>query len=186
MSERARIRPIARGVPLKPLTPEEKQKKEEDLKNRLQKIDRETMEHHVEELRTEAEKYDRLLKLQKEFPDLRVDVDRWKNVRYMSASVNGKCNQFEWRRTCGCCPDAGLLAMPYVETTLGKIYSNPVSPREIGEGDEYSWVVEHNGWEESYRKVGISENLIQQIKERLMRVVSRCKGDNDEDTEDND
>lgn len=138
---------------------------------------------HIASLKEEASKklteHDQLLRLKQEFPDLRYERDRWGTIRYKSASVNSQCDDYEWRRTCGCCSDAGILAMPYVETTLGRVYSDPFH-MEVGEGRSYDWVREHHGWQERYRKASISEDLIGRIKERLDREIEEAREDDDD------
>jgi len=142
---------------------------------------------HIASLKEEATKklgeHDRLLRLKREFPDLRHERDRWGTIRYKSASINSQCNDYEWRRTCGCCPDAGILAMPYVETALGRIYSDPFH-MEVGEGRSYDYVREHHGWQERYRKAGISEDLIQRIKDHLNSEIAQSREEEDDEYDD--
>lgn|GEM_PF-2158348 len=141
-----------------------------------------SMEEHLASLKAEATKrlteHERLHRLRQEFPDLTFQRDRWGTIRYKSATVNSQCNKFEWRRTCGCCSDAGILAMPYVETTLGRIYSDPFY-MEVGEGRTYSYMHEFHGWQDRYRKIDIPEDLIQQIKSLLDSEIAESRENDD-------
>ena len=172
------------NLSIKEVTPEEEAAKKEKLRKENEERQREQTEKHIASLKEEAAKksteHDHVLRLRQEFPDLIYHRDRWDNVRYKSASVNSQCDKFEWRRTCGCCSDPGILAMPYIETALGKVYSDPFY-MEVGEGRSYGHVWEHHGWQDRYRKVGIPEDLIGRIKNLLDSEIARSQEDEDDD-----
>lgn len=155
------------GRKLLPLTEAEQLAKAERLVVEREEREVAQMEKHLENLsqqRSEADQtLDRITKLRSEFPDLRVQTDRWKTTRYKAKSANPRVTKVEFRRTCGCCHDPGILAMPYMETTMGRVYSDPFH-MEIGEGRSYDTVYEHTGWEAKYREHGISEEVIKQMR----------------------
>lgn len=61
----------------------------------------------------------------KEFPDLRVDTDRWGRVRYYAKSANPRVTDCTFSHSCGCCDDALLLAHPFLVFSGLPIYSDP-------------------------------------------------------------
>lgn len=138
------------------------------------------IENHMKKLLESKVKLDKTLKLQGVYPDLDVETDRWGTTRYKSKSVNSKCTEVDFRRTCGCCDDPGILAMPYIETEAGYVYSDPFR-MEIGEGRTYSYVQEWKGWEEKYRKIGIPEETIAKIRCYLDAEIKTYKEDDDDD-----
>lgn len=162
------VKPARR--PIKKLTPEEEAEKKVRLAREHEERQKEQMAKHLETLKKDAsEAGDTLTKVEKlrsEFSDLRVETDRWKATRYKARSANSRVTHIEFRRTCGCCSDAGILAMPYMETVLGRVYSDP-HRMEIGEGRSYSWVREFHGWETKYREAGISEEIVAKIRSYL-------------------
>ena len=83
----------------------------------------------LEKIQKQQNELDKIKKLIELFPDLRENVDRWKNVKYASKSANKLCTDYHIRFSCGCCADAGRLLCPFVETEFGRVYSDPV---EIG------------------------------------------------------
>lgn len=70
--------------------------------------------------------------------------------------------------------------MPYMETTLGRVYSDP-HRMEIGEGRSYDWVREFHGWEAKYRDIGISEEIIKKIRSYLDAELKTANDDDDDD-----
>jgi hypothetical protein len=157
--------------PLKELTDEEKAAKAAERAAEWERREAERIEKYEENLAKQYEQagqeLDRLKRLRSEFPDLRVETDRWKKTRFKAKSANNRVTDIEFARTCGCCPDPGILARPYLETTLGRVYSNPFHI-EIGEGRVSSgFVTEHANWEERFRKHGIPEALIQRMRQYI-------------------
>jgi len=169
---------------IKVLTEAEKLAKAERLAVEHEEREAAQMAKHLETLssqRSEAgQTLDRITRLRSEFPDLRVQTDRWKTTRYKAKSANSRVTDVEIRRTCGCCHDPGILAMPYMETTMGRVYSDPFH-MEIGEGRSYDTVYEHNEWEERYRKHGISEEVIAQMRSYMDAALDRDDDDDDDD-----
>lgn len=104
-----------------------------------------------------AKKLDRM---SAQFPDLRKYVGRWEKVVYYSKTVNTKVARFDMRHNCGCCRDSPLEIWPYVETDLGKVYSDPPS-FIVGEKDTYaSGDIPHSGWKTKLEVAGIPEIII--------------------------
>jgi hypothetical protein len=169
-------------VKIKTLTDEEKAAKAEASRLAYEARQAEYMEKYVADLYAKRDQagadLDRISRLRSEFPDLRVETDRWKKTRFKAKSANSRVTAVEIRRTCGCCHDPGILAMPYMETTLGRVYSDPFHI-EIGEGRSYDTVYEHTGWEERYRKHGISEEVIAQARSYIDAELARNEDDED-------
>lgn len=84
---------------------------------------------HIAKLRKTVDEAQRELakigRLREEFPDLETHTDRWGTVRYMAASANPRVTEVEFRRSCGCCSDTPLLAMPFLEHEGTRVYSDP-------------------------------------------------------------
>jgi hypothetical protein len=167
-------------VKIEKLTDEEKAAKAEASHVAYEARQDAYMEKHMADLaikRIESgSELDRISRLRSEFPDLRVNVDRWKHTRYMAKSANSRVTDVEIRRTCGCCHDPGILAMPYMETTLGRVYSDPFHI-EIGEGRSYDPVHEHDDWESRYRKYDIPEEVIGQMRVYMDAELARSEDD---------
>ena len=79
----------------------------------------------------EAARLERLLAA---YPDLKKHTGRWEKVAYFSKEANSKVTNYDCRHNCGCCNDSPLEIWPYVETSDGKVYSDPASFM-VGERD---------------------------------------------------
>ena len=122
-----------------------------------------------------------LEKLEQQFPDLKINNDRWDNEYYVSASVNNKATHVRILHTCGCCSDAVTLAEPYIIVEGTRIYSNP-RQFQIGEKDgTYYLDVAYYGWEEEMKKHNIPEGIIKQIEAHLADHEQRLKESREED-----
>lgn len=125
------------------------------------------IERAISDLRKSAEKQiaeaSEIEAKTKEFPDLKRYVGRWNKIAYYSRSVNEKAADYDVRHNCGCCDDSPLEIWPYVETSVGRIYSDPpsfmVGGRDPGRGGDTAYL----GWEEKLRSAGISDTLIERI-----------------------
>ena len=96
-----------------------------------------------------------------EFPDLQEYHGRW-NSFLCSSKVNLLANQVDFRHSCGCCPDAVLYAMPYIEINNIKIYSIPT---QIVIGEQgYCGEKPYDNWEIDIRQQGFPEMIIEKIK----------------------
>lgn len=128
------------------------------------------IDNHITRLESEAKKaQDELAKirrLREEFPDLDSHTDRWKNIRYMAKSANAMVDQIEIRRSCGCCPDTPIIAMPYLEFEGMRLYSDP-HYIYIGHQTYNYDVQEEAGWKRQYEQAGISYHVIKKVKEYL-------------------
>lgn len=172
-----------RPIPKRPeKTPEQLGDEAQERARKLKEKETEHMEKHVAKLKDDAEKasseYEQVARLRREFPDLRQQTDRWKNVRYKSASVNSQCDSYEFIRSCGCCPDPAIWAQPYVETALGKIFSDPFQ-FYVGEGRTSSWVREEHGWEKKMQEEGIPGSVITDIRNHLDAELRETDEDED-------
>lgn len=126
----------------------------------------------LEKQKNEVEEKIRIVTwLRQSFPDLDYEIDRWKNLRYTSASVLSKAEKVAIRHSCGCCSDSPLLARPYVEVRVPtdpedmqpiKVYSSP-SSFMIGER-AYIGECPMPGWRSNLLEKGVNEAVINQIE----------------------
>jgi len=96
---------------------------------------------HIKRLEKEQAKaqkeLDAIVKLREEFPDLEIDVDRWRHTRYMAKSANVRVTHVLFHRNCGCCADSPVHARPYLEFEDGThVYSNPC---DVMIGEPHVW-----------------------------------------------
>lgn len=158
------------------LTNEEK--KERDEQRRKKQEYRASIPGVIETLEEElSEKQKELESLKAryaKYPDLKRHVNRWKTVRYCSASVNDKVTECDIAHNCGCCGDSPLEVWPYLETELGKLYSDP--PRfTVGEKHWIAGDAPYAGWKEDFRKAGISEIIISQVSNHFKACAEERK-----------
>jgi hypothetical protein len=103
-------------------------------------------------------------KLKAKYPDLDINVNRWKTERYVATVVPDKLNTYH---SCGCCDDASLIGWPYKQDEeFGvAIYAKDMmySPAEKSWGMGYCF---DSGWEEVARKKGWPESLINKMAEK--------------------
>jgi len=120
----------------------------------------------IDELEKEVQKkqqeLDLLIKRSEKYPDLRRHINRWKTERFCSASLNNRVNDCEIRHNCGCCNDSPLEIWPYIETDLGRIYSDPPC-FTVGERHWISGDTPYEGWKEKFRKQDIPETIVERI-----------------------
>lgn len=145
---------------------EERRKAAEEWEERRRRAVDEAISEYEKEAERNAAEARRIRKLKEVFPDLQRHEGRWKKIAYSSPSVNGKCNQVELRHNCGCCSDSPLEAWPYLETEHGKIYSSP-SCFQVGEAHWISGDKPYDGWKEKLRNAGISESIIEIIRNKF-------------------
>ena len=95
------------------------------------------------------------------YPDLQIYITRSARKLYYSSTVNTKVTDYEKSYSCGCCPDSEVRVSPYLETSLGRVYSDPpVTP--IGELYGYS-DRPFTDWEERLRLNSIPESIIDRL-----------------------
>jgi hypothetical protein len=132
-----------------------------------------TIGEEVSKVRAEALKQqaeaERLVKLAEAFPDLKKHTGRWGKIAYYSASVNEKVIDYDQRHNCGCCNDSPLEIWPFLETELGRVYSDPPS-FQVGERFDYG-DRPYPKWEDSLRKAKIPESIL----ERVQAHFDRCR-----------
>lgn len=117
----------------------------------------------LKEISERQEKLDILKALKDKFPSLEKDTDRWGHERYYAKEINSETDQICIHHSCGCCPDAGLLARPYKNIMGVAIYSDP--PRfNVGQGLYGGGDQPDDGWEKVMREALIPECLIEQVE----------------------
>jgi len=124
-----------------------------------------------------AEKQKELLDLEalyQQFTDLRRHVNRWKRVRFCSASVNNKVKRFDMSHNCGCCNDSPLEVWPYLETEHGNIYSDPPC-FQVGEKSYISGDDPYPGWKNEMRKANIPEDIIGAVSMHFKQCAKERK-----------
>lgn len=129
-----------------------------------------TVADTLAQLRQEAQgklsEAEQLEKLVAAYPDLQKYVGRWNKVAYYSKTVNAQANRFDLRHNCGCCADSPLELWPYLETELGKVYTDPPS-FQIGEKHWICGDTSYPGWKDKLRAAGISEEIIGAAQEHF-------------------
>lgn len=134
----------------------------------------------IQEAESEAEKIKTMLLL---FPDLEVNIDRWKNVKYTSQMVNTMATEYTTGYSCGCCSDSPYFIYPYVEFEGIRVHSKPAR-FYIGERCDY---VEDGIWYETDCLKTLKEyNLTKEIIAKVENLVNRPPSylDNDDDVSD--
>lgn len=130
------------------------------------------IEEYISELKKEKadieKKIETIRYLKQLFPDLSYNVDRWRNIRYTSASVLSKADKVDIHHGCGCCEDAPLLARPHVEVYISSqsksicVYSEPASFC-IGEKNAYGYGDEpYSEWRKILK--GASQSVIEKVE----------------------
>lgn len=132
----------------------------------------------AEEKKAEA---DKLVRLSATFPDLQKHVGRWNKVAYYSASVNSKVERFDLRHNCGCCQDSPLEVWPYLETSDGKVYSDPPC-FQVGEKYYLGGDRPYPKWREKLEAAGLPEVIIGAIsmhfkEDKEARIQSAYESD---------
>ncbi len=120
----------------------------------------------LEEARKLEEEASRLERLAVLFPDLSKYVGRWSKVVYKSKLVNEHATEVETRHNCGCCKDSPLEAWVFLETPVGRVYSDPPM-FIIGESNPYNYGDDLDpGWDNKLRDAKIPESIISTLKSR--------------------
>lgn len=132
----------------------------------------------VAEQRAAADKLEKLLA---QFPDLKVEKDRWGRDRYYSPAANKDAKAYDQHYSCGCCSDAILMIRPYVTTADGdKIYSDP--PRfDVGERTYEGYDVPNQYWLQALTAAGISQSIIDEVQCHFERQAEERAENNTED-----
>jgi hypothetical protein len=181
---------LIKGTPLKEQTPEQaakraadvaawKAKQEEEIRLAVPK-DIENLRREAAERITEADKLEAMLK---EYPNLRKFEGRWKKIAYYSKDVNTKADRFDLRHNCGCCNDSPLEVWPYLETSYGKVYSDPAK-FVVGEKSYYGGDKPTQGWDDVMRADGIPEIIIGAISAHFERCAKEAREAIDEEFND--
>lgn len=170
---------------------EERKKKEEEAhKARIKKMEYEvSIDGQIENLIGTREKLNKelnaLYALKALYPDIRKHTNRWNRIRQCSKSVNSKVTDFEYAYSCDCCSDAAVDIWPYLETSFGKVYSDPpsfcVGEKTYGESDR-----ERKGWESYMIKHGIPNDIIEKVAKRLKTGEDEAEEKTEEDSQEED
>ena len=106
----------------------------------------EKLDQQINELEKEIEYLKKVKQLLAKFPDLKERTDRWGNKYYSSSQINEQVDNVYFKHSCGCCPDAPLLAFFYKEIDGVKIYADPYSicvgeqnPNGFGDFPNKNW-----------------------------------------------
>jgi len=104
------------------------------------------------------------LSLSEQFTDLREYRGRWQTY-LIAKSVNPIAEGVDFVHSCGCCDDASLYAMPYVDRKNQRIYSDPCQI-VIGEKAGYDALGEkpRDTWEETVREHELPDHIIEKIR----------------------
>lgn len=138
----------------------------------IAKAEREAAAHSAEA--------ERLRKLVAAYPDVREHVGRWNKVTFCSRSVNASVDRFDMRHNCGCCDDSPLEIWPYVETPLGKVYSDPpvfmVGQRDSFAGGDRPYP----DWETKMSDAGTPQSIVDAVSAHFQRCEEQAdNGDDD-------
>jgi hypothetical protein len=118
---------------------------------------------------------DQLERLLAQYPNLRKHTGRWNKVAYYAKDVNTLVDRFDMRHNCGCCNDSPLEVWPYLETPLGKVYSEP-SMFRVGQKEPfYGGDRPTKGWEKQMRDAGIPEPIIGAVSMHFRREADEAK-----------
>lgn len=109
-----------------------------------------------------------LMSIRAQFPDARVHTSRWNVKRICSAAVNALAVDFEYGHSCSCCPDAGLMVRPYIDTEHGRVHTDPpifyIGEKMHGGRDRLFF-----DWDEGLRQANVSAGLIEKISSKFAR-----------------
>lgn len=97
-----------------------------------------------------------------EFPCLKKYVGRWGRVVYCSPTANASATNFEARHSCGCCSDSAFQIWPFIETSHGRVYSDPpffTVGEKHGCGNRPD-----DGWDARMREQRIPEHIIRRVE----------------------
>jgi len=116
-------------------------------------------------LTQQAQEAQSQLSLFEQFPDLHEYRGRWRSF-LCAKSVNPIAEDVGFVHSCGCCDDAVLYAMPYVERGGQRIYSDPP---QIGVGEKagyYSYGERPwDDWQLEVKKHGLTDRIVEKIEE---------------------
>lgn len=124
------------------------------------------LDRKIKELQESATELEDISYVKSQYPDLDVEIDRWKKERYKSPSVNTLVDSVEGGYSCGCCSDGIKYTRPYlvVKCPSGsefQVFSDP--PQFcIGVRDAYEDVITE--FATQMREKSISEKVIEMLQ----------------------
>lgn len=114
---------------------------------------------HIDKLAEEAALYGHAME---QYPDLKLQPDRWGQRRLVSATVNGIATDCQIKHSCGCCYDSAIEAWPFVDFNGLRIYADG-SPFIVGVGS-YSGEIPREGWQRELKDRGLSNAIIEKVQ----------------------
>jgi hypothetical protein len=116
----------------------------------------------------------------KAYPNLRKRVGRWEKVAYYSKDVNTVVDRFDLRHNCGCCNDSPLEIWPYLETPIGRVYSDPPEFR-VGEKSYFGGDKPYDAWDATMKAAGIPDVIIGAVSVHFERCAKEAREALDEE-----
>lgn len=95
------------------------------------------------------------------YPDLKINVNRWKRERYYSAYVIA--DSCEIGHNCGCCPDSPIEVWPFHDLPYGRVYTDPPSI-VVGAKNDYNGERPYDGWEAALRAAKVHDSVVAQVQ----------------------
>lgn len=127
----------------------------------------EEIENIKKEIEQNNNKIKYLEKLFELFPDIQVNIDRFKTKRYFSKSVNAIAVDCDITYACRCCSDSELIVRAYVKTEYGIVFVNPSS---IGIGEKgYNRDTLYKDWQKYLTRYGLSQDIVDKVKEYIKK-----------------
>lgn len=165
----------------------EKEKREKErIRKKNEELQKEIFDHNFAQL-SEDNKI-AFFKAQKTYPDLLIDINRWKKVKFFSKMANKDVNGTYFDNACGCCSDSPVLAHPFIELEENCfVYSSPYKIT-IGEGigwfSEYGFVADDGYcshtkycWEDVIKENEINPIISEQIQTHVEFLKDLYKKD---------
>ncbi|KKM07951.1 hypothetical protein LCGC14_1728790 [marine sediment metagenome] len=139
----------------------------------------EWIQKEEDEVEKERIKLDNILYIYNKIPDVTHSIDRWKNFRLHSATVNTNAVDVDIRHRCGCCGDSSLIARPYINMMDTRVFTIPES-FTIGEkGFDGDYPLP--GWRTKMLEVNITTDVIDKIEKYFEENKPReCEDEEDD------
>lgn len=114
-----------------------------------------------QEVKRAEQKAEDLKKILEIYPDLEdTGRTRWETNLLISDLAKKDMIDCSFKHSCGCCPDAALLARPYIEINGYTIWTKQIE-YYIGEKNEFGYgEIERDNWMDVLRKDGLREEII--------------------------
>ncbi len=116
-----------------------------------------------------------LIELQKSYPDARVAPGKGEK-KFSSKQVNEKITDYFFAHSCSCCNNPSLLVYCFINTPLGRVFSDPAS-FAIGREEGFAWEWEYRtytygdypleNWQVGLRNAKIPESIIEDMSKHF-------------------